>query len=67
MNSLYVLPVTEIEIVKTISDSEDSAARWDKRKPRIIMGVKAFTKTTLSHVCKLSIKTDVFPWKLKIT
>ena len=65
IDSIYLNPVIEEEVVKIISKFKDTAAGWDGIKPSIIKSIKDIIKAPLTHVCNISLITGVFPDELK--
>ena len=68
-NNTRVLGVTEVaesEIVNIIDNINDSAARWDEYKPKVIKSIKNRVKIPLAHISNLSFTPGVFPKELKI-
>ena len=64
---LFILdPVSENEVLKILSNFEDSTAGWDELKPLIMKNIKESIKTPLTHICNKSFSSGLFPSELKI-
>lgn len=63
--SMYVRPVTELEISNLIRDLKNSSPGPDGIPPAIIKDTVDFIIPTLTHVINLSLTQGVFPSELK--
>lgn len=66
LNSLYIEPVCEKEIVEIIKDMKNSSPGWDSISADIIKKTYPLFLTPLTHICNISLQQGVFPDELKI-
>lgn len=64
-HSMYARPATEREISKIIDNLKNSACGTDQFKRKVIKEVKAQLIQPVLHLVNLSLKSGIFPEKLK--
>lgn len=64
--SIFITPVTNVEVEKIILCMKNSAAGWDDIKGDIIKKCYPLFIDTFTHICNISLINGVFPDELKI-
>ena len=65
LHMMYAAPSNEREIIKIIESLKNSSAGSDQLKPKVIKEVKSELLKPVLHLVNLSLKSGVFPEKLK--
>ena len=63
--SMYLYPVTNLEIVKCITAFKTSSSGYDDISPVVLKHVANFISVPLTHTVNLTLKTGIFPDPLK--
>ena len=66
VESLFLSPVNDAEILKIFVNLKDSAAGWDGIKANIIKKISHIIVQPLVHICNLSFTQGIFPRELKL-
>ena len=66
MESFFLQPVSEDELVKVITNLKNSAPGWDGYQAQILKKIKHTILRSILHICNLSFSTGVFPLELKL-
>ena len=66
LESFYLSPSTEEEILKIILNLKNSASGWDGFQAIVIKEIKSAIVHPIMHLCNLSFATGVFPKELKL-
>ena len=61
METFYINPATENEIVKIISNFNDSASGWNNLYPAIIKTIQQHIKQPITHISNLPFANVFFP------
>ena len=64
--TIYLRPVTEMEVIKILRNMKKSSAGWDDISPDIVKTTYSYFLEPLLHICNLSILHGVFPDELKV-
>ena len=65
MNSIFLEPPTETEIMKIITNLKNASAGHDGIDMKIIKAIRAELISTLTHLCRSSIESGIVPDQLK--
>ena len=65
--TIFIEPVSSLEIANIIKQLKDSSAGWDDLSPKIVKQATHSILSPLTHVLNLSLANGVFPQELKIT
>ena len=66
LQSIYLSPVTESEILKIIKDMKNAASGYDDISPQTLKMSVHHIIVPLTYVCNMSLQQGVFPSELKI-
>ena len=64
--SIFLSPVTPVEIEKLLLTLKDSATGWDEINATFLKTSLNYIRDPLCHVCNMSLEEGIFPSKLKI-
>ena len=64
--SIFLSPVTPVEIEKLLVTLKDSATGWDEINAMFLKTSLNYIRDPLCHVCNMSLEEGIFPSKLKI-
>ena len=64
--SIFLSPVTPVEIEKMLLTLKDSATGWDEINAMFLKTSLNYIRDPLCHVCNMSLEEGIFPSKLKI-
>ena len=66
INSIFLEPVTQLEVKKIISALKISSPGWDDIAPKVVKECQELLLVPLTHVFNLSLTEGVFPTELKL-
>ena len=64
--SIFLQPVSDLEVVKILKSLKQSSEGWDDISPRIVKNTYTYFLTPLVHICNLSLLHGIFPNELKL-
>ena len=64
--SIFLRPVTTVELEKMLMTLKNSATGWDEINAMFLKAALNYIKEPLCHICNMSLEEGIFPSKLKI-